>query len=108
MQTLDLLSGLAVKVAAIGAVMATTAGYIDIRYAHSADLKTHMEAADKRYIDKTREEYEDTITDVNNSLAVLKAQKAVAPLTAKDALIKAQLESKKAKFLRRLEGLNPR
>jgi len=107
-QSLDLLSSLSVKIMAISTVVIGSFGYVDIRYASAADFKTHMQAADKRFIDKTREEYEDIITDVNDSLAVLEAQKAVAPLTPKDALIKSQLESKKAKILRRLEGLNPR
>lgn len=107
MNHLDLLSGLSVKIAAIATVFVGAMATVDLRYASASDLKTHMEAADKRYTAKTREEYEDTITDVNDSLAVLEAQKAIAPLEPKEALIKAQLESKKAKILRRLEGLKP-
>jgi len=107
-QSLDLLSGLAVKVAAIGAVMATTAGFIDFRYAHSADLKAHMVAADKSKIADKIEHYEDKISITEDALAVLEAQRADRPLTPKEALVETQLQNRKARYLRKLEAVNPR
>lgn len=108
MQTLDLLSGLSVKVIAIATVVIGSFGWVDLRYASASDLKTHMQAADKRFISKTREEYEDIILVIEDELAVLKAQRAVGELTAKEALIETQLQNRKARYLRRLKGIIPR
>jgi hypothetical protein len=108
MHHIDLLSSLSVKIAAIATVFIGALGWVDLRYASASDLKTHMQAADRRFVDKTREEYEDIITVIEDEIAVLKAQKAVGDLTAKEALIETQLKNRKEKYLRRLKRLNPR
>ena len=79
MNHIDILSSLAVKVTAIITVIAGTAGYVDIRYAHSADLKTHMVAADLREVSNKIEHYEDKISIEEDALAVLEAKKTERP-----------------------------
>jgi hypothetical protein len=115
MYNLDLLHSAAVKVAAIATVLVGALGWVDLRYASASDLKTHMQAADRRFINKTTEEYEESILIAEDEeesiliaedeLAVLEAKKAVRDLTAEEALIENQLKNRRARYLRKLKSI---